>query len=223
MSLLSRTTAVAVVVVLSSIDVAARVSRTLATVPGFTVTVDVVVLPSLVAVMVAVPATPPVTSTLGPVVADRLAIVGSLVCQVTTRSVSALPSASFGVAVRMVVLFCTIDGLVLSISTDATGTGVIVMVADPDLPSEVAVAVAAPTASPVTSPVVALMLANALPDVMLHVTVRSVTTTPRVSLTVATSVIFSPTLRFAAATVTLCTGALVTVTADDPVTPSTVA
>ena len=78
----SSATAVAVVDVFDLIVLDPSVTATLATVPLVTVTVDVPVFPLRVAVTVAVPASPPVTVTLSPLVADRLAMFGSLVVHV---------------------------------------------------------------------------------------------------------------------------------------------
>src|SRR4029077_3874498 len=124
------------------------VTVTEATGAGVTVTLDVPLCPSLVAVMVAEPAATPVTSPLPfTVAADVL-----LLAQVTTRPVSGLPFASFGVAVS-----CTVcptntlagDGVTV---TEATGTFDTVTDAVPFCPSLVAVMVAAPAATAVTSP-----------------------------------------------------------------------
>ena len=87
-----------------------------------TVTAAVPLCPSLVAVMVAVPAATPLTSPL-PLTVATAAV---LVAHITTRPLSELPLASFGVAVS-----CTVcptgalaeDGLTV---TDATGTAVTV-------------------------------------------------------------------------------------------------
>src|SRR5437764_12442102 len=92
-------------------------------VPGVvTVTADVPVLPSDVAVMVAEPAATPVTSPLPFTVATAVLLLD----QVTTRPDNGLPFASFGVAVS-----CTVRPIVtLAVGgvtvTLATGTGVTV-------------------------------------------------------------------------------------------------
>ncbi len=67
---------------------------------GVTVTSEVPVFPSQVAVMVAVPAATPLTSPLPFTVAAAVLSLD----QVTTRPKSAVPPASFGVAVSWVVL-----------------------------------------------------------------------------------------------------------------------
>src|SRR5256885_2103733 len=113
-----------------------------------TVMVAVPLFPSLVAVIVAVPAPLAVTNP----VRVTVATVVSLDDQVTVRPESGLPLASFGVAVS-----CTVcptwpladDGVTV---TEATGTGtlVTVIVAVPLFPSLVAVIVAEPAPRPVT-------------------------------------------------------------------------
>src|SRR5438094_921479 len=114
-------------------------------VPGVvTVTPDVPLLPSDVAVMVAVPAATPVTS---PLPFTRATAV-LLLDQVTTRPLSGFPLASFGVAVSCTVEpCCTVAGDGLTV-TEATGTAVTVRVDVPLLPSDVAVIVAVPAATP---------------------------------------------------------------------------
>jgi len=141
----------------------------------------------MVAVMFAIPATPPVTVTLSPV-PETVATEGLSDSQEIARPGSMRPLASFAAAETVVDAFWTIDVAVAEISTLATGTGVTVMVAVPVFPSAVASAVAVPGASPVISPVLLSMEANAPPEVILQVTLRSVTVCPRVSLTVADSV-----------------------------------
>jgi hypothetical protein len=114
-----------------------------------TVTVEVPVLPSLVAVMVTVPTATPVTTPLE----DTVAFVGSLDVQVTTRPVRTFPPASFVVAVRGVVAPTATLAVVGATVTVATGGGVTVMVDVPVFPSHVAVMIADPVATPVTTPV----------------------------------------------------------------------
>src|SRR5204862_6241085 len=86
-------------------------------VPGVvTVTADVPVLPSDVAVMVAEPAVTPLTSPLPFTVATDVLLLD----QVTTRPVSGLPFASFGVAVSCTVCPATTlagDGLTVTVAT----------------------------------------------------------------------------------------------------------
>jgi hypothetical protein len=73
---------VAVVVAFFLIVELCRVTSTVATVPFVTVMDDVPDFPPLVAVIVALPETPPVTSILCPLVAERLAMLASLVVHV---------------------------------------------------------------------------------------------------------------------------------------------
>jgi len=90
-----------------------------------TVRAEVPPCPSLVAVIVAEPAAPPVTRPL----ADTVATAALLVAQVTARPVRAVPFASFGVAVNGVVapaVRLAAAGLTV---TDATGTLLIVTAA----------------------------------------------------------------------------------------------
>src|SRR5207302_464986 len=100
-------------------------------VPGVvTVTPDVPLLPSDVAVMVAEPAVTPLTS---PLPFTRATAV-LLLDQVTTRPLSGFPLASFGVAVSCTVEpCCTVAGDGLTV-TEATGTAVTVRVDVPLLP-----------------------------------------------------------------------------------------
>jgi hypothetical protein len=110
---------------------------------------DVPLWPSLVAVIVAVPAALPVTSPLELTVAT---LVFEL-AHVTTRPVNGLPLASFGVAVSCVLppgARLADEGLT---TTLATGTCVTVTLADPLCPSLVAVTVVVPGPAPVTAPV----------------------------------------------------------------------
>src|SRR5439155_5557954 len=83
-----------------------------------TVTVDVPFCPSLVAVMVAVPATLPVTSPLALTVATLVL----LEAQVTVRPESALPLESRGVAVSCTVFPSFREAVAGVTETDATGT-----------------------------------------------------------------------------------------------------
>ena len=78
----------------------AGLTFTLATGTNVTVTAEVPVLPSLVAVMVT---GPPTTFAVTRPVASTVATVALLVVQVTVRPVSGVPAASFGVAVSWTV------------------------------------------------------------------------------------------------------------------------
>src|SRR5438093_6796849 len=126
---------------------------------GVTVTVDVPLWPSLVALVAAEPAVTPLTSPLPVTVATDVL----LLAHVTTRPVNGLPLASFGVAVS-----CTVcptptlagDGLTV---TEATGATVTVTSEVPLCPSQVAVIVAVPAALPVTRPLVLTVATDVLP------------------------------------------------------------
>src|SRR6266566_1508887 len=136
------------------------------TVATVTVITAVPFCPSLLAVIVAVPATAPVTSPL-PLTAATVAL---LVAHVTVRPVSGLPFASFGVATS-----CTICPTVTVAEAgltaiDATGTTVTVIAAVPLCPSHAAVTVAAPGATPLTSPLLFTAATPGLVDA--HVTTR---------------------------------------------------
>src|SRR6266581_1060814 len=151
-----------------------------------TVTLAVPLGPSLVAVIVAVPAATPVTSP----VADTLAIAPFALAHVTTRPVSTLPAASFGVALSSVVAPTKTFAVAGLTVTDATGTFATVTLAVPLCPSLVAVIVTAPAATPVTSPV-ADTLAIA-PFALAHVTTRPVSALPAASFGVALSCCVAP-------------------------------
>src|SRR5215469_12888374 len=104
--------------------------------------------PSLVAVIVAVPAATAVTSP----VAETVATDDAFVLHVTVRPVSVLPFASVNVVVSVVVpptVSVALPGLT---ATVATGARVTVTVAEPDAAPLVAVIVAVPGATPVTTP-----------------------------------------------------------------------
>jgi len=107
--------------------------------------------------------------------------------------------------------------------TEATGTGVTVMVYVPLCPSLVAVIVAEPAATPVTKPLALTVATAALP--VAHVTVRPLRAVPFASFGVAVNWVVPPTVRLAVAglTVTEATGTFVTVTAAVPLCPSLVA
>src|SRR5438034_7552819 len=123
--------------------------------------------PSLVAVIVAEPAVTPLTSPLPFTVATGVLLLD----QVTTRPVSGLPLASFGVAVSCTVCPATTlagDGLTV---TEATGTCTVI--ADVPLwPSDVAVVVAVPAVTPLTSPLPFTVATGQL--LLAHVTTRPV-------------------------------------------------
>src|SRR5882762_745484 len=184
-----------------------------------TVTVAVPFFPSLVAVMVAVPAVTPVTRPLPLTVATAVL----LVAHVTARPLSAVPPASWGVAVSCPVWPTgTLDAAGLT-TTDATGTFVTVTVAEPFFPSLVAVMVAVPAVTPVTRPLPLTVATAAL--LVAHVTARPLSAVPPASRGVAVSCPVWPTgtLDAAGLTATDATGTFVTVTVAEPFFPSLVA
>jgi hypothetical protein len=156
-------------------------TATVATGTGVTVTTALPDFPSLVAVTVVVPATKPVTTP----AELTLATSGLLDVHDTTRFVTTVPLTSVTVAVSGVVEPTTTLAVAGCTTTVATGGSVTDTDAVPSFPSLVAVIVAVPTATPVTTPP-----ATVAKDVLLddHVTIRSVTTVPFTSFTVAVSV-----------------------------------
>jgi hypothetical protein len=159
----------------------AGATATAATGTAVTVIAAVLLLPSLVAVMVAEPAATPVTRPLG---FTRTSVVSRL-AQVTFRPAKVAPAESFGVAVSCRVCPTRMLAVAGETATEATGTGVTVTAALPDLPSLVAVIVTVPTAPLVTSP---LALTVATPGLLLvHVTDRPVNAPPAESFGVAAS------------------------------------
>src|SRR5213595_502080 len=176
--------------------------------------------PSLVAVIVAEPATLPVTSPVPVTVATDVL----LLAHVTERPVRMLPLAS-----RRVALSCTVcpagtladAGLTV---TDATGTPLTVMLAVPLCPSLVAVIVTGPPAAPpLTSPLPFTLAIALLLDC--QVITRPVNGLPLASRGVAVSCTVCPiaTVPELGVTVTAATGATVTVTLAVPLCPSLVA
>src|SRR5947199_338765 len=133
--------------------------------------------------------------------------VAVIVADPATSPVSTFPAASFVVAASCTVLLtATLADAGVTV-TDATGA-VTVMAADPVLPSLVAVTVAVPALTPVTSPVADTVATVGVPEV--HVTTRPVSTFPAASFVVAASctVPLTPTLADAGATVTDATDAV---------------
>jgi len=115
-----------------------------------TVTAAVPLCPSEVAVIVVEPATTPVTSPLALTVPTEVLLLD----HVTVRPDSALPFASFGVAVSWTVCPTGTDAGVGLTATDATGTVTVVtvMAAVPLFPSDVAAIDVEPAATPVAIP-----------------------------------------------------------------------
>src|SRR5207302_1397115 len=173
-----------------------------------TVTDDVPLLPSLVAVIVAVPAALAVARPL----ALTLATPELLLAHVTTRPDRMLPVASLSVAVNCTVWpTCTAadDGVTV---TEATGAVVTVTAAVALFPSLVAVIVADPAVTPLTRPV--LLTVAALELLLDQLTVLPVSTLPAESQVVAVSCTVCPgcTLADAGLTLTAETGGRVTAT-----------
>jgi hypothetical protein len=175
--------------------------------------------PSLVAVIVAVPAPTPVIRP----AEDTDAIALLLDPHVTTRPVTTVPFRSFRVIDGVAVCATKSGRLGGESVTLPTGTAVTVTVDDPLFPSAVAVIVAVPGATPVTTPEDDTVAVAAL--LVVHATGRSVTTVPFASFTVAVNDVVWPctTLGVGGATVTVPTGTGVTFTTIVPLFPSLVA
>jgi len=189
------------------------VTVTLPTGTGITVTDAYPDFVSLVAVMVTgvgLAATPVTTPVL-----DTVATAVLLDAQVITRPVTTVPFKSFVVATSGVVFPCVMVTFPGATVTVPTGTGTIVTDAVPDFPSLVAVIVTGPPiAARVTTPAFDTVAIDVLLDA--HVTTRQVSTVPSMSAVVAVSVPVCPTMieLVGGATVTVATGAGVTVTLD---------
>src|SRR5207247_1170946 len=184
-----------------------------------TVIAAVPLLPSLVAVIVAEPAATPVTRPLVFTVAAAVL----LLIHTIVRPESGLPFASFGVAVSCTAWpVCTLAEAGLT-ATEATGTLVTVIAAEPLYPSLAAVIVAAPGLTPVTIPLADTVATPLLP--LDQVTVRPVSGLPLASFGVAASCTVCPTDTLADAGLMLTDatgagGAAATVTAALPLFPS---
>src|SRR5437870_123452 len=158
---------------------------------------EVPLFPSLVAVIVADPTAPLVTSPL----AFTLATDVLLLDQATARPVSGLPLASLGVAVSCTVWPCgTLAEGGLTV-TEFTATFVTVIAAVPLCPSLVAVIVADPGAMPVTFPFTSAIATDVL--LLVHVTVRPVSGLPFASFGVAVSWTACPAITVADGGLTL--------------------
>jgi hypothetical protein len=215
----SRTVAVSATVWVTSKFLLGGATVTLPTGIFVTVIVEIPLLPSLVALTVAVPGATPVTKPLELTVA----IVGSLEPHVTTRPVNTPPMESSVAAASCVVADTRMPALGGETTTEATGTSETVIVLVPLFVSLVAVIVAVPGATAVTRPAVDTVATAGLLEP--HVTTRSVTIVPTLSLTVAVRATDWVTKSDLAggATVTLPTGIFVTVMVDVPLLPSLVA
>ena len=145
-----------------------------------TVSAAPALLPSLLAVIVAVPAASVETSP------DALteATAGAELAQVTVRPVSTAPPASLSVAVACVVWPTVTDVALSATDTLATTTGGVEIVSeiDPLFPSDVAVTEAEPAPNAVTRPAGEIPRTAGLDDV--HPIVRPVNTLPPASFSV---------------------------------------
>src|SRR5437867_4016712 len=178
-------------------DAVAGLTVTDATGTVLTVIVAVPPCPSLVAVIVAVPALTPVTSP--PPLTVATAVL--LLAQLTARPANGLPFASLGVAASCTVWPTCTDADAGLTATDATGTLVTKIAAVPLFPSLVAVSVAAPTATPVACPA---PFTVATPGLLLdQVTVRPPSGLPNASRVIAAYCAVCPTPIVAVAGVTL--------------------
>jgi hypothetical protein len=203
----------------------AEVGVTVTVLTGASVTVieDVPVFVSLVAVIVVAPAPTAVTRPF----ASTVAAARLLEIHVTTRPVRTLFAASRSVAVSCCVGVTPTTKLAVAGATVTVLTGASVTVIEeiPALVSLVAVIVVAPAPTAVTKPFASTVAAAVLLDV--HVTTRPVSTLFAASRSVAVSCCVSviPTTRLAevGVTVTVLTGASVTVIEDVPVLVSLVA
>src|SRR3989441_822454 len=171
--------------------------------------------PSLVAVIVVVPAATPVTRP----AAETVAMAGLELAHVTARPTSTFPAASLGVVVSCTAPPTYTFAAAGLTTTEATGTVDTVTAAVPLWPSLVAVIVVDPTARPVTSPLADTVATAPLPVV--QVTVRPVNTFPFASLTKAPSCSVEPTetLADAGLTATEATETVVTASSAVPMMP----
>jgi len=177
--------------------------------------------------MVACPAATGITSP----VLETVARLASLVLHVTVWPLSTEPRLPVTTVLSCAVApvpACnvTVAGVTATLAT-VSGGSVTVTVAEPVLPSTVAVIEACPAATAVTSPVLETVARVA--SLVLHVTVRPVSVDPRLPVTVAVScaVAVAPACNVTAAgatdTAAATSGSCVTVMVALPVRPPTVA
>ena len=192
---------------------------TVATGINDTVIAAVALFPSLVAVIVALPAATAVTTPF----ASTVATPGVLDDHAIVRPVSTLPLASLRTTAMVVALPTTrlaLVGVRVTVATgaSATVTGVVVL-----CPSLVVVIVVLPAPTAVTTPVEDTVATVGTLDV--QVTVRPVNTLPLPSFVTAVSAAVPPTSRLALVGVTVmdATGTFETVTVAVPLFPSLVA
>lgn len=143
--------------------------------------------------------------------------------QVNVTPPIGLSAASYAVAVIWIVSPSLIRGFAGVTVIWWIGGGVTVTVALADFPSLVAVIVAVPAATPVTTPVDDTVATEVAP--LDHVMARPVRMFPFASFKVAVNVVVCPAaiVALVGETVTVATGAPLTVSADVPLTPSLVA
>ena len=156
---------------------------------GVTVSVADPVFVSLVAVMLAVPAATALTA---PVLALTVATAVFELLHTITRPVSTLFAASRVTAVAVVVPPTMIEDAPREAVTVATGTCVTVSVAEPAMPSLVAVMFAVPAATALTAPELALTVATAVFELLQTIT-RPVSTLFAASRVTAVAVVVPPT------------------------------
>src|SRR6266545_655121 len=198
----------------------AGVTSTEATAACTTVIAAVPLLPSLVAVSVAVPG----ATALAMPSWSATTTVSSLDAQRISRPASALPRASSGVAMKTMLVPTSMVAVAGLTSTEATAAGTTVIAAVSLWPSMVPMMSALPAATPATSPVAFTVATPASLDVQVGVLPAS--TFPSASRAVAVSRVVSPpvsTVPVGGVTSTDATGTVVTVTADVPLLPSLVA
>src|SRR5438094_213765 len=159
----------------------AGATATAATGTDVTVIAALLLLPSLVAVIVAEPAATLVTRPLG---LTRATVVSPL-AHVTVRPVKVPPAESFGVAVSCTVCPTRMLADAGETASEATGTVVTVSAAVLLLPSLVAVIVAEPAVTLATRPLPLTVATLVL--LLVHVTVRLVSVPPAESFGVAVS------------------------------------
>ena len=148
--------------------------------PVVTVTAEVPVFPSLVAVIAAEPPPTPVTKPL----VDTVATAVLPLAHVTVRPLRALPFASSGVAVSCTLAPADTVAEAGLTATEATGTGTVIAEL-PVFPSLVAVIVTEPAATAVTRPLLETVATAVLP--LTHVTARPESGFPLASSGVALS------------------------------------
>jgi hypothetical protein len=218
----SRDVAVACDVPTAVIDVAASATVTVATGASDTVTDDVPVFPSLVAVIVALP---------GPTAVTEPTVSTAATAELLEVQVSCRPERIFPLASLVTAVSCCADAIPrtrLAVAgltvTEATGAGVTVSGALPVFPSLVAITFAVPALTAPTSPVDGPTVATPVLS-ELHKRARPVRTRPFESSRVAEAwvvcaILIEPDARD---TVTVATGACVTMIVAFPLRPSLVA